>query len=751
MKRVLMSRITHFLILGAFLFAAVLGAASDNPLKKRAQYLMFDHYNKTNPRPVPADKNRVYIIDINDDSLKRLGQWPWPRTVMADLVTNLNKLGARVVAFDGVLAEPDRTSPQNIARTSKIQDPELEQKLEAIVRQMPDNDAVLAKAIDESGNFIAGFTYGYYSDDTDPPRLARRILMHKATRSIFEDNITRFDRAASFIDPLEDRAAGVGSFMASPDIDGILRRVSMLFTDGTSIYPALSLESVRLDEKGYIKAGPNKAFENNPLTAPLNILIGDKKIPVGPDAKLWIYFRDMLKERDYIPAYQVIEPHYHDEIRDRVEDHIIFIGSSAEGLKDLRSFPIAHFRPGVEAHANVVEQILTETYLLRPDIFKASEQYFILAVGLVMVLAAPFINALWLMGVCVLFIASAFYFSLQAFHVHGALLDPVYPSLCVFVLFLTSAALTYARSEAERKRIRQAFGLYISPHYMKELTRNPDQLKLGGQIKTITVMFTDIRNFTSISENLSPEELITLMNDFLTPMSDRVMANKGTIDKYMGDAMMAFWNAPLDDPKHPRNACIAALEMRDALDPVNEQVRQKALERGDEPVLLRAGIGINTGQSSVGNMGSRQRFAYSALGDAVNLASRLEGQTKFYGVDILMGEETWKGVQDMAWLEIDLIRVKGRRQPERIFTLLGRGDMAALDGFKAWHAVHQDMISAYRAREFDRARTLLGTCRNMHSAGELEVFYNLMCTRIAGFIDAPPGPDWSGVYEATEK
>ena len=285
---------------------------------------------------------------------------------------------------------------------------------------------------------------------------------------------------------------------------------------------------------------------------------------------------------------------------------------------------------------------------------------------------------------------------------------------------------------------------------MQELTKNPDKLRLGGEIRDLTVLFSDIRSFTTISEGLTPRALIQLMNDFLTPMSDVVMQNRGTIDKYMGDAMMAFWNAPLDDAQHARNACNAALQMQKALEKVNDAIKEKALKEGKEPLLLSAGIGINTGPCAVGNMGSKQRFAYSALGDTVNLASRLEGQTKNYGVEVLIGEQTWKSVPDMATLEADLIKVKGKDNAERIFVLLGGEEIAGQVAFQELKQLHEKMINAYREKRFDQALALIAECRQK-SDYNLSQLYDVYEERIKELLSQDLDDNWDGVYVATSK
>lgn len=434
----------------------------------------------------------------------------------------------------------------------------------------------------------------------------------------------------------------------------------------------------------------------------------------------------------------------------RVDGKIVFVGTSTIGLKDIRSTPLGLFVPGVEVHVNVVEQILQGKFLSRPDLISGAESLTIFVTGLLVIVLAPFVNAL-LLGLFSLFaIASGFALSWHAYTTWGLLLDPAYPGLAILLIFLVSTLLTYVRTESDRRQVKNAFGHYISPEFMEELTKNPDKLVLGGETRDLTIMFTDIRNFTGISERLTPAALTQLMNDFLTPMSDLVMQNRGTIDKFMGDAMMAFWNAPLDDPEHARHACLTALKMNEALRPINDRLQREAAAAGQEPVLLQAGIGLNTGPSSVGNMGSRQRFAYSALGDNVNLASRLEGQTKSYGVEILIGPATEKQVPDLATLELDLLRVKGKNEPVHVYTLIGDETVARSEDFKNWHTAQNQMLAQYRTMNFDAAETTLAECRTL-SGGRLSAYYDMYQDRITTLKTNRPSQGWDGVFVATTK
>lgn len=750
MTSFLTNRWIHFALLAAVLAGAVYFSGSQHDLRERLQYATFDTFNRLHPRP-PTDK--VAIIDVDEASLKILGQWPWPRTVLAEIVRALDEMGARVVAFDVVFAEADRTSPARIAG-----DLPPDERYDAVRREMeklPDNDAVFARAIGEAGNVVTGFTRARPEDTRHLPYQKFPITFLTKDKAPFYEDTYAVDGVAANLEAFSSAAAGNGSFMATPDIDGIIRKVSLFvrfppnrgYGFAPNLYPMLGMEALRVSEDPKARYVVTSQKDRGALDYDYLVKIAGLSVPIESDAKMWVYYRD-IKPEEYVSARLLFDPLAREEIAEKVKDKIVFIGTSVEGLRDIRSTPLDIFVPGVEVHVNVVEQILQGKYLKRPDIVTGAEAMIIAAAGLVILLLAPFINLIALGVFTATMMALMFYGSWLAYQA-GLLIDPVYPSAALSVLFLGSALLAYLRSEAERRQVRQAFGLYIAPSFMEELTKNPDKLKLGGEVRELTVLFSDIRSFTSISESLSPEALTQLMNDFLTPMSDLVMNNRGTIDKYMGDAMMAFWNAPLDDSDHARHACLAALKMNEALAPVNEKIRARAEAEGRAPILLNAGLGLNTGPCSVGNMGSKQRFAYSALGDTVNLASRLEGQTKYYGVDILVGEETQKKVPEMALVELDLIKVKGKDRPVRIFTLLGDEAVAQAKDFRDWQTAHNAMLAAYRIGDFGCAAQDIVAARAA-SGGRLEAYYGLMGKRIADMAITPPD-DWDGVYEAKEK
>jgi adenylate cyclase len=721
--------------------AASFGKATD--IKHRISNLVFEAYMEMKPR---TGGDQIAFVDIDDQSVTRVGQWPWPRSVIAEMITKIKEAGAAVIVFDGVLAEPDRTSPDYIAGLLGADHP-----ARPALMEMDNNDTVLAQAIDDAGNFVAGFSYG---SNAAAPLLKGRILAKRDVRDFFlaqkQTGGMYFRNTAQFLPDLQAAAAGNGSFMASLDDDAVIRQTNLVFHNGTDLYPSLILEALRLydqETKGYVKLNWNEDFKRHPFQQPFYAELGKYRIPVSAEGQMWIYFRHFEADAQ-IPAYVFLDAHTDTQALPDLSGKIVFIASEAEGLKDLRATPIGNMA-GVKVHMNAMEQILQGQYLIRPTKGIDYEFFAGASVSLFIILMSFFAGPLWLLSAAIVFCAGSVGASWMLFDRMGVLLDPVTPMVMVIATFIAASVLSFLKTEIEKRYVRDAFGLYISPAFMKELTANPDKLKLGGEIRELTIMFTDIRKFTTICEGLGPEEIIQLMNDFLTPMSDMVMHNRGTIDKYMGDAMMAFWNAPLDDADHARNACRAAIGMQKALGPVNDKVRKQAEEKGKEPVLLRAGIGINTGESAVGNMGSKQRFAYSTLGDAVNLASRLEGQTKTYGVGVLIGEKTYLQASDFAALEMDLVQVVGKSEAVHIYALLGDEALATDKDYVAQKAAHEAMIALYRAGDFKGA---LKACKALSKSDQFDLgtAYALYQTRCEAFIKKPP-ENWTGVTIAQSK
>lgn len=724
------STFLHVIMLFALLLAAVFFSSSNHPIRLKLQHAVFDEFNKQTPRDRSGE---VIIVDIDERSLEKLGQWPWPRNVMAQIVDSLTAKGAKAIAFDGVFGEPDSAG----------------------------HDEMFAQAIKKSKIFITAFTYGREDRTHTQPLNKNRLLAKSNVKKTFIEDASPFKAAAINLPILSKAAAGNGSFMAKPDADGVLRRAGLIFSNGKKIYPSLNIEALRvglMGRKGTMKIAEVPKEKAELIDTQYRILIDKLSIPVDGNAEIYVQYRNFCNAQnvkdnpqicpqpDYISAYKLLDENQSAAAEQIVKDKIILIGASAEGLKDLRSTALQPFVPGVEVHANVIEQILQNKFLLRPPITQGAEAIFILGVGAFFIIVAPFIGMFMSVILCGAIIGIAVFTAYICYVEYGLLIDPVYPSLAVLAIFIASTILSYMRAESRRKQIRGAFKMYVAPDVMRDLERNPEKLRLGGEKRELTVMFTDIRKFTSISEGLSPEELIALMNDFLTNMTDIVMEHEGTVDKYIGDAMMSFWNAPRDIPNHAREACLAALKMQSALDPINEHVKARALELGKDPIDLQVGIGINTGECAVGNMGSRQRFAYSALGDAVNLSSRYEGQTKSYGVPIIIGEETYIQAPDLAVLELDRIKVVGKESATTIYGLFGDKEIAQSDDFLYWQIEHNKMFKAYRKKDFTTAKQHAEKLRGIHTE-----LYDMYVSRMNVLEKIQLPTDWDGTHVAETK
>jgi adenylate cyclase len=759
-RRILSSKWLQFAVLFIVLCGVAFIATGNGRVNETLRNYAFDTFNRMDQRPA---LDKVIIVDIDENSLKDIGQWPWPRDVIAEMVLNLKAMGAKAIAFDMVFAEPDRMSPSRFAAglvDKGLIDDETREKLS----QLPDNDEILSQAFKQAGNVVTGFTYARKGEMRLPPAYTKQILMKRSDEIDIKSNVYDSTDFATNIDKVIENIAGNGSFIAAPDYDGRIRNNRVLVSwdaaNGSALYPTLGLEALRVahDRREHIKIGQVeniykglKSFLSSSQFKDYTVRVGTTgyDIPIRSDGKIYLKFRDLDRDRDYVSAIDIIQNK--SGVSSKIQDKIVLIGTSAEGLRDIRNTAIQAFVPGVEVHFNFIEQVMQGIYLFRDSIVSGQiELYATLVFGLIIILLSLATGPIILTGVTSIMIGGLYGGTFYLYKHENLLFDPVNPSLAIAIIFIVAALMNYLRSELSKREIRDAFGLYISPDFMEELTDNPDKLSLGGEMRELTVMFTDIRNFTTISESMPPSELIVTMNDFLTPMSDVVMNRRGTIDKYMGDAMMAFWNAPLDDANHARNAVQAALDMKDALEPVNVELRARAKRDGVEPLQLAAGIGINTGPCAVGNMGSKQRFAYSALGDAVNLASRFEGQTKSYGLDLLIGTDTAKHVDDYAVVDIDLIQVKGKTEPVQIFTVLGDEAVAQSSEFKSFAGHHNEFIRLYRAGDFKAAHAMMQKCNDHDMAQPLHAYYEMMALRMNGYKNKTPSK-WNGVYIAQSK
>lgn len=696
---------------------------------------VFDVFQRIKPR-IYQDTS-VRIIDIDDESLEKIGQWPWPRTILAKLVSRLASGGATVITFDGIFPEPDRTSPMNMlpiwaeGATSDF--------LRAQLEMIPDHDKVFAEAISQAPVVLAfGLTPEPHAR---LPLLKTGFLEHGVSRDRAVDHVWPvFKGAVISLPHLEKAARGNGCFNMALEWDQIVRRVPAIFRLGDILYPALVLETMRVFQGAsaykITLAGATGETSFGEKTGIVGIKAGLLEIPTDAGGRIWLYDTGYKRER-FIPAWKVLSE---DALLKQLAEKVLFIGSSAMALKDLRATPLNPLSSGVEIHAQITEQMFLRDFLERPDWAAGLEFTFLILLGLLLILILPKAGAIRCAAIALAAIASAFGFSWYAFVRWHFLIDPVFPSFTVFLIYLVSSFLNFLGTERERGHIRNAFGRYLSPALVEKLAKNPKQLKLGGEMRAMTFLFMDIRNFTGIAEKFTPKELTQFMNNFLTPMTDIILQNGGTIDKYMGDCIMAFWNAPFEDEGHATHACRAALAM------------QEFLQTTPGFKTIRIGIGINTGNACVGNMGSEQRFDYTVLGDEVNLASRIEGLSKRYGLTAIVGQNTVAATKGFTSLEIDLIRVKGKTKPVKISALLGDASLKSQPLFEEVCGHFEKMLASYRNQRWEDAEKILENCRRVTIPGiDLGTLYELYVSRILSYKINPPAPNWDGVTDADSK
>jgi adenylate cyclase len=696
----------------------------------------FDFYQIAKPRTVTA--HPVIIIDIDEASLEAYGQFPWPRTRMAQIVEKAHALGAAVVSFDVLFPEADRLSPSTLSKSMVG----LTDDMRNVLGSLPSNDQVFADAI-AKGRVVLGQS-GYHLDIGGEPNKWPSDSTFAQLGGSATDTMLHFPGLIENIAPLEQAAAGRGAVSIRPEQDGVVRRVPAVLSAKGKILPALSIEMLR------VASGQKTILLKRDKADIKSLVLANTQIPTDEKWQIWVYY-SKHDPRRFISARALLE----DQLApNSLAGRLVIVGASAVGLHDLKSTPVDAAVPGVEIHAQLIETIFSNAILKRPSWTIPAELLLIVAVGLAIVVLVPMLGALRVMitgGALSMILIAGSWVLFDRYHI---LLDVVLPLGSSLAAFLLLTFINYFREEAQRNNIRGAFGQYLSPALVQQLTQNPDLLVLGGETREITVMFSDVRQFTAISETYrdDPQGLTTLMNRFLTPLSDVIMEQKGTIDKYMGDAIMAFWNAPLEDEKHAANACDAALAMLSELDALNKDLEREATEAGRDFIPLRAGIGINTGTCLVGNLGSTRRFNYSALGDAVNLASRIEGLTKQYRLSVLTGDDTVRLAPDHAFIEVDMIRVVGKQIPQRIFALLGGPELAVSENFKSFLDLHQRAINGYRAMEWADASFALAAAEKDFPTGvDLTGLYALYRDRIRQFKDNAPPRDWDGVYVATKK
>jgi adenylate cyclase len=718
------------------LFALVPLRLTDPRPLEELRVRTFDFFQVLRPRP--QEIRPVVIVDIDEASLRAIGQWPWPRTTVADLVTQITRLGAVAIGFDIIFPEPDRMSPAIAERSFRGIDAETRAKLDTL----PSNDEALAEAIKHSRVVV-----GQAGAAAPEPQTAADAALQTGFAVRGPDPspyLVTFPGLLRNVPAIERAAAGRGLFSIDPESDGIIRRVPIIMRAQGSLVPSLSLELLR------VVTGSSAILVRVDQAGVQSVAVPSLEVPTDRNGQFWVHFNKHDPTR-YVSAKDVLQGNVPP---DRLAGKLVLIGTSAIGLLDLKTTPTDAAIPGVEVHAQILESVLSKSSLVNPNYAIGAELALAVLFGLAIIVAAPMLPAsiVILLGGCL--IAGLIGLSLYLFVEHNLLIDFTYPLISSWLIYLVLTFVNYFREQKQRRQIRSAFGYYLSPHMVEQLARSPEKLVLGGEERRMTILFSDVRGFTTISEHYKddPQGLTRLMNRFLTPLTNAIIERKGTIDKYIGDAIMAFWNAPVDDAEQEANACEAALEMLSRAETLNGELKHESEANGGVYMPLRIGIGLNTGPCVVGNMGSDFRFNYSVLGDTVNLASRLESRTKDYRIPVVIGSRTAEGAkQKFTVMEIDLIMVKGKKQPEAVFTVLGRSEIEADPRCRELRDANAQMLGRFRKQQWDDAVELIARCRKFANGFDLSGLYDMYEERIELYRAQPPGPDWDGVYEAETK
>ena len=617
---------------------------NNNDSVKTLRYKTWDYFQTIHPRQDISDL--ITIVDIGEKDIAKYGQWPWPRHIMAMLHAKLGDAGAVVINYNILFAEPDRMGSTQYLNSFPMSN----ETRDDLQKKLVDTDRVFAEVIKASGNTILMMSVKNNADNVLP----------STTQIIKKGNVEPWLwNYAGIVPPLTELTVGVagsGVNVTAPEPDSVVRKMPILITIGNKIYPSMLIENVRVINKSSRIKVVAKEHGIDEILVKKNA-----GIPVNHNAEMYINYANP-KKYNHVSADYVLSSEFD---ANTVKGKIVVVGLDAAGLSVLKYTPFG-LTTDQEITAQALDTLLTGKYLTRLPQADTYEILFIGLLGLLMIILIPRVSVLFSIPLLVFVLGGISYASFMAYANKGWLIDPSFAVLYIFLIWSHSTYNNFATQSRLRKQIKRQFEHYLDPSMVKKLQKDPSLLKLGGETKTMTFLFSDIRGFTPISEKYkgNPEALTKLINRFLTSMTDIIIKNGGTIDKFMGDCIMAFWNAPLDNNKHRQLAVKSAIEMQIELALLNVQLVAEGLPQ------INIGIGINTGEALVGNMGSRQRFDYSVIGDAVNLASRLESSSKTLGKTLVIGEDTRHSIETVYPFEyIDSITVKGKTEKIKVYTI----------------------------------------------------------------------------------
>lgn len=675
-----------------FSFAVLLGLVAlrvnDPFFIETARLKTIDYYQRTQPKQISEN---IVVVEIDEKTLDKEGQWPFPRQTIAKAIKKAFDNQAQLVVLPVIFAEKDRFNGDD--------------ELTEVLKTYP---VILSQSAANKGK-------------GQPVPRGVATIGENINEWLFE-----YNAAIGPTKQLGEAAAGVGMLLTAPEVDGVVRRLPLIVQINKELYPTIPLEMLRV-----LAGDPSYQARINEAGVDAVRIPQFKTIKTDEHGRVWINFK-----------YEFPSLSFADADWSKVKDKVVMLAPTAEGLSNTVATSV-NIRYGYEIPLFVAQMVADDARLERPSQFNLYELLYGSAAGLaviLMLISGPY----WLAGIFyAVLVAAPVKFGFVSF-AKGQLFDYSWIIITVSVLFMISAFLRFISEFKQKQLIKKQFGTYLAPALVEKLQKNPGLLRLGGDERELSIMFTDVRGFTTISEHYGKnvQGLTMIMNRYMTAMTESILKNDGTLDKYIGDAQMAFWNAPLDDTNHAKNAVKTALEMLKRLDSFNEEISKE----GVPPFGM--GLGINTGSVVVGNMGSTQRFDYTCLGDHVNLASRLEGQSKPYGVRIIIGPRTAEHIKDdYQTLELDLIAVKGKKEGVKIFTVLENS--MDEDKIKHIYRMHDGFLCDYRAQKWDNAIALAESLQKNNP--ELKKYYSMMIERIAELREKGLTKDWDGVYVATSK
>lgn len=687
---------------------------------------------------------RVVIVDIDEKSLSEIGRWPWGRDKLAKLVDQLfDHYKVELVGFDVVFAEPDESSGlhilESLARKEFKAVPEYQAKLGKL-RKSLDYDQRFVDSLKDRA-IILGYFFG---SSVQKDQALKSGVLPKPYFSNKDFAGTDFDPPdadgyGANLPEITKNAFSAGHFNPKLDEDGVVRRVPMYYEFEDNYYESLSLAMVRkLLDNPQVELVYGFNFSFSDYNAPDWLQIGNRKIPIDKESNVLVPYRGKEGSFPYVSAVDVINGSADKEI---LKNKIILVGTSAQGLFDLRATPVQNAFPGVEVHANLISGILDVRVKEQPYYVQGAEFILILIIGLIMALLLPTFSPQIATIVTMALLLGSVATNFLVWQGMNLVIPIASGLIMIFLMFLLNMSYGFFVTQRGKRQIEGIFGQYVPPELVDEMSDDPSHYTLEAEVRDLTVLFSDIRSFTSISEAMNAKDLSDLLNEYLTPMTNIIQKHHGTIDKYIGDAVMAFWGAPIKHPDHAKRALAAAIEMLQVLKQMNKGFVKKGWPE------LKIGIGLNTGDMRVGDMGSEFRKAYTVMGDAVNLGSRLEGQTKSYGVELIVNETTKAAVPEYVYRELDRIRVKGKDEPVTIYepiALKSKISKAEKDELK----LYNQAVNYYRSQNWDNAEVQF---LNLQKQNEGRFIYQLYIDRIQQFRSQPPGANWDGVFTHTTK